>query len=172
MVATGMSDVVIHQARPDQASVVSDVIDEAVRWLESIGQPLWSRNEVTLASIAGDVARGAFHIAWTGSEPVGVVRFDFEDMETWPDVPRGESCFVHRLAVRRGAAGGGTSRAILSWAVTRTRQEGRRFLRLDTDSMRLKLRSIYERFGFSYHSDFQVGYYRVARYEIDCRAPS
>ena len=42
-------------------------------------------------------------------------------------------------------------------------------LRLDCDSHRLKLRALYERFGFTLHSFRQVGPYHVARYEYRVR---
>jgi GNAT superfamily N-acetyltransferase len=80
-------------------------------------------------------------------------------------VREGESAFVHRMAVRREYAGGAVSTALLTWAVDRTRALGRRYLRLDCDASRPKLRLVYERFGFQYHSDRHVGPYHVARYE-------
>ena len=95
------------------------------------------------------------------------MRYQLEDPLFWPDVPEGESAYVHRLAVRRRAAGGAVSRALLEWAVNRTRESGRRYLRLDTDASRSKLRAVYERFGFRHHSDRQVAPYYVARYEYD-----
>jgi hypothetical protein len=63
------------------------------------------------------------------------------------------------------------SKAILSWAVERTRELGRRFLRLDCEASRPRLRQIYESFGFVHHSDRQVGPYFVSRYECDVRLP-
>ena len=41
----------------------------------------------------------------------------------------------------------------------------RRYLRLDCDASRPKLRRLYEELGFEFHSFRQVGAYYVARYE-------
>jgi hypothetical protein len=57
------------------------------------------------------------------------------------------------------------SSTLLRWAVDRTRTLERRYLRLDTEASRMRLRAIYEQFGFRHHSDRQVGPYYVARYE-------
>ncbi len=84
----------------------------------------------------------------------------------WPDVPSGESAFIHRLAVRRAFAGGAVSTALLNWAIERARKLDKKFLRLDCEASRSRLRAVYERFGFRHHSDRKVGPYRVARYEF------
>ena len=104
----------------------------------------------------GDVARG---------EVAGVVKFQREDREFWPDVPRSESAFLHRPAVSRRFAGSEISSAMLNWAVERALLLRRDYLRLDCEASRPKLRAVYERFGFVHHSDRQVGPYFVSRYE-------
>ena len=79
--------------------------------------------------------------------------------------------FVHRLAVRRSHAGQGVSTALLQWAVDRARALGKRYLRLDCDADRPRLRTLYERFGFRLHSYRQVGAYFVSRYELQILQP-
>jgi hypothetical protein len=49
--------------------------------------------------------------------------------------------------------------------VERARAIGKRYLRLDCDANRVKLRALYEAFGFRLHSFRQVQSYYVARYE-------
>lgn len=146
------------------------MLGEAARWLEQRGIPLWRADELRPAHIAADVDAGLFFIAEWDGEAAGVVRFQLEDGLFWPDVPQVESAFVHRLAVRRRFAGGEVSFALLRWAAERARSLDRRYLRLDCDASRTKLRAVYERFGFVHHSDRQVGPYFVARYEyeIEC----
>jgi GNAT superfamily N-acetyltransferase len=93
------------------------------------------------------------------------VKIQLEDGQFWPDVPRDESIFLHRLAVRRRFAGGGISSSLLSWAAGRARSLRRDYLRLDCEASRPRLRAVYERFGFVHHSDRQVGPFYVSRYE-------
>ena len=59
----------------------------------------------------------------------------------------------------------GVNRTMGSWAVDRTVALGRAYLRLDCAHDRIRLREVYERFGFAWHSDRQVGPFHVARYE-------
>jgi GNAT superfamily N-acetyltransferase len=163
----------MHPIRPathDDIATVIGILQEAARWLEQTGKPMWCADELVPSRIAENVDAGLFFIAECNAEAAGVVKFQLEDPLFWPDVPQAESAFVHRLAVRRGFAGAGVSSALLNWAAERTRSLGKHYLRLDCEASRPKLREVYEKFGFQHHSDRQVGPYFVSRYEYDVRA--
>jgi GNAT superfamily N-acetyltransferase len=155
----------IRQATQKDTEKVAAVLREAAQWLERSGMAMWRDDELLPARIAADIDSGTFFIAECDGEAAGVVKFQLEDKLFWPDIPEGESAFVHRLAVRRRFAGGRVSSALLKWAVERARSLHRPYLRLDCEASRPKLRAVYERFGFHHHSDTQVGPYFVSRYE-------
>jgi GNAT superfamily N-acetyltransferase len=157
----------IRQAKPDDVQTVSSILTEAARWLEQSGSVMWRDGELTASSVAADVAAGLFHLAEADLEAAGTIKFQLEDKLFWPDIRQEESAFIHRLAVRRKFAGGGVSTAMLQWAVERARSLERRYLRLDCEAARPRLRALYERFGFRHHSDCQVGPYFVSRYQYE-----
>jgi GNAT superfamily N-acetyltransferase len=156
----------IRQAKRQDTGMVAEILSEAAHWLEENGMAMWRGDELVPSHIATDVDAGIFFIAECHGEAAGVVKFQLEDEQFWPDVPAGESAFVHRLAVRRRFAGGEISSAMLSWAVERARSPRRDYLRLDCEASRPRLRAVYEKFGFVHHSDRQVGPYYVSRYEF------
>jgi GNAT superfamily N-acetyltransferase len=158
-------NIVIRQAGVAEVHTVSEILIEAASWLEKQGIPLWNVHELSEEHLHEDVASGFYILAEANGNPAGTLKYIMADPIIWPDVRDGESAFVHRVAVRREYAGGTVSTAMLKWAVNRTRALGRRFLRLDCEISRDKLRNIYEGFGFQYHSDKHVGPYHVARYE-------
>ena len=160
-----MSNVLIRQATLEDVKTVSDILNEAASWLEQRNMKLWGKQEISTEIIAFDIQLGLFYIAFYGNSAVGVVKFQTEDRVFWSDIPHQDSAFIHRLAVRRNFAGGSISTALMAWAIDRSRQLGKRYLRLDCDAERLSLRSVYEKFGFRHHSNRQVGAYFVARYE-------
>jgi len=155
----------VRQARTDDARVVEAILIEAASWVDALGEVMWDEDELAPAHIASEVASGQFFIACVGDDPAGVIRFQLEDSLFWPDLPQGESAFVHRLAVSRRYKGQGISDALLRWSIDRARSLGRQHLRLDCDKSRPKLRALYERLGFQFHSYRHVGPYYVARYE-------
>lgn len=157
----------IRRAEPADTNLVSAVLIDAATWLRERGMPMWKADELSALRIADEVAGGLFFIAEVEGEAAGVVRFQLEDDVFWPDRPRGEAAYVHRLAVKRAFAGRGISTALLAFAAERTRALARRHLRLDTEASRTRLRALYERLGFRHHSDRQVGPYFVARYELE-----
>jgi GNAT superfamily N-acetyltransferase len=161
-------DLRIRPARPEDARLVEEILLEASRWVDALGVVMWEEGELLPEHIAREIAAGQFVIAEVDGDAAGVIRFQLEDQLFWPDLSQGESgesAFVHRLAVRRRYKGQGVSTALLAWSVDRARALGKRHLRLDCDECRPKLRTLYERFGFQFHSFRQVGAYYVARYE-------
>jgi N-acetylglutamate synthase-like GNAT family acetyltransferase len=159
----------IRQAAVQDIDVVSDILREAAAWLEQSGMPLWRQDELHLNNISTEVRSGLFFLVECDGEPAGTIKYQLEDNLFWPDVPQDESAFVHRLAIKRRFAGGEVSSALLLWAIARTDALGRRYLRLDCEVSRLRLRALFERMGFRCHSNKQVGPYYVARYEYDVK---
>ncbi|MBE9107054.1 hypothetical protein IQ229_19630 [Nostoc cf. edaphicum LEGE 07299] len=54
---------------------------------------------------------------------------------------------------------------MLTWVVEHAQTLSKRYLRLNCDDLRPRLRAVYEGFGFRYRSQRQVGAYFVSRYE-------
>jgi GNAT superfamily N-acetyltransferase len=162
-----MTPLVVRQASTNDSVLVSDILAEVAGWLEERGTPMWKADELSPTQVVADIGAGLFFVGEFGGQSACVVKFQLEDRLFWPDIPQNESAFIHRLAIRRRFAGGEVSSALLGWAAKRAFSLGRSYLRLDCEASRPKLRAIYERFGFSHHSDRQVGPYFVSRYELD-----
>lgn len=154
------------QATVDDVALVRSILQEAADWLAQIGQPLWREGELSEETVLADLREGHFHLFALDGEVAGTMKFQLSDERFWPDVPATESAFIHRFAVRRAFAGERLSSAMMSWAAGRAGLLGKRYLRLDCEASRSKLRAIYERFGFVHRDDRQVGAYFVSRYEL------
>ena len=157
----------IRQATARDLDEVAGILHEAAHWLEESGMAMWRDDELLPIRIAEDVRSGLSFLAECDGEAAGTVRFQLEDKLFWPDVLQDDSAFIHRLAVKRRFAGGEISSALILWAIARTHALGRRYLRLDCIASPPRLRALYERMGFRFHSDRQVGPYYVSRYEFD-----
>ena len=159
--------ILIRPATPDDAAAVSALLTDAAKWVEELdGTTMWVEDELAEDRIAAEVDAGLFHVAECDGDIAGALKFQLDDQLFWPDLATNDSAFIHRLAVRRSYAGRGVSTALLGWAVAHARSLGRQCLRLDCDAERARLRDLYERFGFRFHSFRQVGSYYVARYEL------
>jgi GNAT superfamily N-acetyltransferase len=159
--------IIIREAGLADLGAISAILNEAERWLEERGIPLWNVVDLAADQLRGDVTSRLFVLAEANGRAAGTLKYQLEDPLIWPDVREADSAFLHRMAVRREFAGGTASTALLKWAVDRTKGLGRRYLRLDCDASRPKLRLVYEQFGFQHHSDRHIGQYHVARYQYD-----
>lgn len=156
----------IRPADLGDAAAIERLLRDAAHWVDALGVVMWEDGELERASIDADVAAGLYVVAEVAGSVAGAIRFQLEDPLFWPDLPEGQSAFVHRLVVARAWKGQGVSRALLEWAASRTRELGRDALRLDCDASRTKLRRLYESCGFTLHSYRHVGPYYVSRYEL------
>jgi GNAT superfamily N-acetyltransferase len=159
-----VASITVRQAQAQDAAVIQEMLEEAAQWVDALGVVMWDEGELDPDRVAREAAEGQFFIAEIAGDPAGAVRFQLEDRLFWPDLEGTDSAFIHRLVVRRRYKGLGVSIALMQWAVSHARSLGKSYLRLDTDASRPKLRELYERFGFQFHSFREVGPYYVARY--------
>jgi GNAT superfamily N-acetyltransferase len=138
-------------AVPGQLDDVLMVLDDAAAWLNGRGVAQWpSRFEPSW--VEGALRRGETWLVQVGETISATVTLDLTD-PVWDGVP-GSALYVHRMAVRRQAAGLGA--AILSWAVDVARERGRGALRLDCVASNGRLRAHYEAAGFTHRGDATV----------------
>lgn len=155
----------IRRATQGDAPAISAIFTEAVQWLRARKMPLWSEQMFTIPKVQQDIAEYECYVADRKGEVIGTFRLQFVDPEIWPDVSPNESVFLHRLTIRRAYGGTGIAQEILHYGKRRTKDAGRRVLRLDCAADRPKLRAIYERAGFVWRDDRTVGPHLLSRYE-------
>lgn len=137
----------IRQAKEKDIPVIEDILKEAEAWLESLGLGIWGKEQMTWDGLSKDYQVGDFYIASADGVPVGCMALVDYDPEFWPDIEKGGSLFMHRLAVRRFAAKTGVPSALIAFAKDRARRLGVN-LRLDCMRDRSKLRKLYKNHGF------------------------
>ncbi|RFC78300.1 GNAT family N-acetyltransferase [Streptomyces sp. AcE210] len=146
------NEVVFRRAVSERTDDVLSVLDEAARWLAARGVAQWpSRFEAAWVEEA--IGRGETWLVEVGDKVAGTVTLDWAD-SLWTDAA-GTAGYVHRMAVRRWAAGLGT--VILGWAVETAGQQGVDALRLDCVQSNGRLRSYYEARNFVHRGDVPVG---------------
>lgn len=172
------SAVGFRRATGASTDVVLGVLDEAAEWLGGRGISQWPPR-FEAAWVEGAVSRGETWLVEVAGRTAGTVTLDRSD-PLWADSP-GPAAYVHRMAVRRWAAGLGA--VILTWADGAARRQGAGALRLDCVSSNARLRAYYEARGFVHRGDAPVGgapgqradegpVTWVSRYELPLEAPA
>lgn len=138
-------------AVPRQLDDVLSVLDGAAAWLQSRGVVQWP-SRFDPSWVEGAIRRGETWLVRVGETISATVTIDQAD-SAWDGLP-GRALYVHRMAVRRQAAGLGG--AILAWAEGAARERGCDALRLDCVASNGRLRAYYEAVGFAHCGDVTV----------------
>jgi GNAT superfamily N-acetyltransferase len=147
----------------------SRVLLEVAAWLEAKGEPMWTSDELAPAALLERYGWGEMRLGLLSGEPAAAMVVQEHDEFFWPDVPEGESLFVHKLAAARRLKGRGTAAAMLDRAKAEASEQEKAYLRLDCAADRPKLCLFYERYGFRGVGRRMVGPYDTAFYELPLR---
>lgn len=145
-----MSEISIRQADTEDIPVIENILLDAVNWLNEMGQPLWEAEAVSWNALSRNFKIGDFYIAYLDCKPSGCMVLVDYDPFFWPDVKKGESLFIHKLAVTKIARKSGVADALMNFFKKQGAEHGVKTIRLDTDALRPKLCAFYERHGFTF----------------------
>jgi GNAT superfamily N-acetyltransferase len=147
----GEREIQFRVAVPGQADEVLSVLDEAAAWLAGQGISQWPAR-FELPWVRGAIRCGQTWLVAVDGTISATVTVDWSD-PVWGDAG-GSAGYLHRMAVRRRAAGLGA--VILDWAAGLARRRGRSALRLDCVASNDRLRAYYEAAGFAWRGDVAV----------------
>ncbi len=157
---------IIRRIEEDELETFSAVLLEVVRWLHATGKPLWSEKRVSPEELLKTYSLDEMYLGFEDGQPITTMTLQEEDPRFWPDANHGEALYLHKLAVKRDFAGKGFAEEMVKWAAHRADSLGRRYLRLDCDSSRPKLRSFYEHLGFQLVDRRPLDGFDLAFYEF------
>jgi GNAT superfamily N-acetyltransferase len=144
-------------------TVAAEIMREAARWTAQQGEALWNLESLSDANLATHCQPHEVFVGELVDQPVVAALIQDRDPDVWPD--DGTALIIHKLSVRRAHAGRGLANRMLDFAGERARSQGKKWLRLDTDATRPKLREFYERSGFTHVGFKTLGHLQLALYE-------
>jgi GNAT superfamily N-acetyltransferase len=159
-----MEDPQIRLATPADLIESTAVLRDVAQWLSDRGEQLWPPQMFTPEYLRPRIQNRELVLVQKRNQVAALALRQWEDPEYWPDRPRGEAAYLHKLAVNRVFSGQGLSRMLLEWAEREAHTAGRKYLRLDC-AARPALLSLYQGFGFQRVDTRTVGEYFVVRLE-------
>ena len=139
----------IRRAAEADIPAIEEILADAVRWMDENGLHRWEMRNVTWAALSRYDQAHDFYIACEGVTPAACMAVVDDDSSFWPDIPKGESLFLHKVAVKRAFAGRGISKQLIDFAKEIACTRGIRAIRLDCHQDRNKVRALYERKAFA-----------------------
>lgn len=148
------------------------LLREAALWLKHDGHEMWSEGQLTIERVLAQYALDEMYLGYIDEDAAATMILQEEDTLFWPELERGDSLFLHKLAVRRKYAKQGVSVEMINWAKARAVSLGKTYVRLDCAADRPKLHRFYESQGFKRVGErIVLGKYPTAFYEL-CILPS
>lgn len=142
----------IHRANNNEIDDAILVLDEVAAWLTSARVQQWPlrfRREW----VSSSVEEGYTWLDHVGPRLAATLVLDWSD-PIW-QLNDDSAGYIHRLAVRRHAAGLGSY--LLAWAASEVSLRDPQFLRLDCVATNRRLCEYYEAAGFQHRGDVRVG---------------
>lgn len=158
----------IRQAQNGDIEALSGLYKQAVEWMNSIGEPMWSFETVAWENLNKIYDISEFYVGCVGDKVVCAMSLPTYDPHYWEDIRENTSIFVHKVVVLREFSGQGFTQKMLDYAVQKTRDCGYKTLRIDARVLRPKLRKIYENYGFNFVKTAVIdNSFEVALYELE-----
>jgi GNAT superfamily N-acetyltransferase len=164
----------IRVAGPEDLTGVATVLEDAGRFVHSLGIQAWPSGTFTepdgwgRRQLQEALRVSGLFVTEVDGEPAATVSLFEVDERFWPGAAL-DALYIHKLAVARRFAGLGLGRAIVEWSAVRAVASGKRFLRLDCPRDDDVLRRYYERAGFVHRGDLTAGTFEASLYERDLR---
>lgn len=138
----------IKQAVTQDIPIIESILLNAVKWMDENGLHQWEKENIQWQKLSKYYNVDDFYIAYYESIPVACMALIDYDPAFWSDIPRGESLYIHKIAVKREYARKGFSKELIDFAKTKAKCLDINAIRLDCHKTRYKVRAIYEKQGF------------------------
>ncbi|MBP1756048.1 MAG: hypothetical protein H6Q59_2446 [Firmicutes bacterium] len=139
----------VKQADENDIPIIEEILLDAVNWMSKRGEPnQWNETNVKWSILSKSYKINNFYIAYHNGQPSAIMALTDYDPTYWPNIPKGESLYLHKLAVKRLSAGKGASKELIDFAKNLAHNNGIKAIRLNCNQHRAKLRAIYENEGF------------------------
>ncbi|MBS0393154.1 MAG: GNAT family N-acetyltransferase [Proteobacteria bacterium] len=138
---------VVRRVSVNEIPVALEILREAATWALARGVNVWAPHELRERDFEPPARADELVLGYAGATPVATMLLQSVDRKYWPEAVADEALYLHKVAVRRTAAGQGWLGRLISFATDDARARGIGRLRLDTLA-HPGLRGLYERHGF------------------------
>ena len=152
-----MNNITIKRAQGGDIPAIEGIYRDTVAWLCEMGQSLWAASDLTWDALSKLYRLDDFYIAYLNGAPAGsMVLVDFDPF-FWPEAAKGQSLFLHKLAIKKSARKTGVADAMMDFFKQEALSRGIKTVELETHAARPRLRAFYERHGFGFVKTVDYG---------------
>lgn len=139
----------VKQADEYDIPIIEEILLDAVNWMAKSGlQNQWNESNVKWSNLSKFYKINNFYIAYENGYPAACMALTDYDSTYWPSIPKGESLYLHKVAVKRRFARKGYSKELIDFSKKLALSHSINAIRLNCNQHRDKLRKVYEKEGF------------------------
>jgi GNAT superfamily N-acetyltransferase len=139
----------IKQANENDIPVIEEILLDAVNWLTKNGiQNTWNASNIKWTNLSNSFKINNFYIAYQNEFPAACMALTDFDPIFWPNIPKGEALYLHKVAVKREFARKGFTKELIDFAKNLAESHCINTIHLNCNRHRDKLRKVYENQGF------------------------
>lgn len=139
----------VKQANECDIPIIEEILLDAVNWMSINGlQNQWNESNVKWSNLSKSFKISDFYISYQNGLPTACIALTDCDPTYWPNILKGKSLYLHKVAVKRKFAGKGFSKELIDFAKNMAINNNINAIRLNCNQHRNKLRAVYENEGF------------------------
>ncbi len=140
---------------PDDIDIIFKLYDEGTAYQKSVAEKHWKGFPRSL--IEKEIREKRQWKIMVGEEVACVFSIAFNDPVIWQEKDKDPAIYIHRIATNPLFRGNSFVKHISGWAVEYAKDNGKRFIRMDTGSGNEKLNNYYVHCGFTYLGIIRLG---------------
>ncbi len=156
-----------HEHGQSELKAILRILTEAADLMAAKGETRWESDQLTLDHLSTLVSAQELYAVISDDRIVGTFKLQTEDSLFWPEAPRDQAIYLHKIAVEESMRGQGLTQEVIRWAKSYAAQRRIKYIRLDTDRARPSLCRLYASLGFSFHSFKKLDWIEVMKFQME-----
>lgn len=157
------------QLRTKETDTAISVMQEVAAWYRDHGAMVWKEEWLTREALITEEAKEEnFYTGYLGDECACAFILQWKDHEYWPQAPEQVAAYIHKLCVRHEFTHQQMTKQIVECVKEECRKRGVKYIRLDSNLAKKKIRQLYLGVGFKIVKilDYENGQ-SMALYEME-----
>ena len=138
----------------DDIDVIFELYDYATTFQKKVGTNSWKGFERTM--IEDEIAAQRHFVIRDENQISATFVLTFSDPIIWKEADNDPSVYIHRIATHPDFRGRNYVQKIVNWTKEYAKNEGKKFVRLDTTSGNEPLNQYYIKCGFTYKGNSEI----------------
>jgi len=120
---------------------------EKVKWLRDNNKTMWDESQFTLESLKENYGNPEYFIGRINGKIVGGFILIEYDQRYWPE-KKDDAFYFHKFIVKNEYCGKGYSDEMIRWVIKYSKNNKKKYVRLDYDGDRKYIKDLYTKNGF------------------------